>query len=72
MNRGIGHLGDFSPQQSKVFFLGEVSPGRYWFAQNWSVPMNPMNDVTRILNQIENGDPSRADELLLIVYDEMG
>ncbi len=30
-----------------------------------------MSDVTRILSQIESGDPSAADQLLPIVYDEL-
>lgn len=30
-----------------------------------------MSDVTRILSQIEGGDPSAADELLPLVYDEL-
>jgi RNA polymerase sigma factor (TIGR02999 family) len=30
-----------------------------------------MNDVTRILSQIESGDPSAADQLLPLVYDEL-
>jgi RNA polymerase sigma factor (TIGR02999 family) len=30
-----------------------------------------MTDVTRILSQIEDGDPSAADELLPLVYDEL-
>ena len=30
-----------------------------------------MSDVTRILSQIESGDPSAADELLPLVYDEL-
>jgi RNA polymerase sigma factor (TIGR02999 family) len=30
-----------------------------------------MNDVTRILSAIERGDPSAADQLLPIVYDEL-
>ena len=30
-----------------------------------------MSDVTRILTQIEHGDQSAADELLLLVYDEL-
>jgi RNA polymerase sigma factor (TIGR02999 family) len=33
--------------------------------------MIPMTDVTRILNQIENGDPSKADQLLPLVYEEL-
>lgn len=31
-----------------------------------------MSDVTRILSQIETGDPSAADQLLPLVYDELG
>jgi RNA polymerase sigma factor (TIGR02999 family) len=30
-----------------------------------------MTDVTRILNQIENGDPSATDQLLPLVYEEL-
>lgn len=30
-----------------------------------------MSDVTRILSQIESGDPSAADQLLTLVYDEL-
>src|SRR6266516_4675730 len=30
-----------------------------------------MNDVTRILNAIEQGDPQAADQLLPLVYDEL-
>jgi len=30
-----------------------------------------MSDVTRILQQIESGDPSAADQLLPLVYDEL-
>ena len=31
----------------------------------------PMSDVTQILSQIENGDPSATDQLLPLVYDEL-
>ena len=31
----------------------------------------PMSDVTRILSQIESGDPSAAEQLLPLVYDEL-
>jgi RNA polymerase sigma factor (TIGR02999 family) len=31
----------------------------------------PMTDVTQILSQIENGDPSAAEQLLPLVYDEL-
>ena len=30
-----------------------------------------MTDVTRILSEIEHGDPSAADQLLPLVYDEL-
>src|SRR5947207_4167504 len=30
-----------------------------------------MSDVTRILSQIEQGDPSAAEQLLPLVYDEL-
>ncbi|MHC4539978.1 MAG: ECF-type sigma factor, partial [Planctomycetota bacterium] len=30
-----------------------------------------MSDVTRILNEIEGGDPKAADELLPLVYEEL-
>ncbi len=30
-----------------------------------------MTDVTQILNQIESGDPSAAEQLLPLVYDEL-
>jgi hypothetical protein len=30
-----------------------------------------MNDVTRILSQIEQGDPQAAEQLLPLVYDEL-
>ncbi len=30
-----------------------------------------MNDVTHILSQIESGDPSAAEQLLPMVYDEL-
>src|SRR5262245_44496029 len=31
----------------------------------------PMSEVTRILSAIEQGDPSAAEELLPLVYDEL-
>ena len=30
-----------------------------------------MSDVTRILSQIESGDPAAADQLLPLVYEEL-
>jgi RNA polymerase sigma factor (TIGR02999 family) len=36
-----------------------------------SVGWPPMSDVTRILSQIEQGDPAAAEQLLPLVYDEL-
>jgi RNA polymerase sigma factor (sigma-70 family) len=33
--------------------------------------MTPMADVTRILSQIESGDPAAAEQLLPLIYDEL-
>jgi RNA polymerase sigma factor (TIGR02999 family) len=42
------------------------------FARSFSVRRGPsMSDVTRILSAIEQGDPHAAEQLLLIVYDEL-
>jgi RNA polymerase sigma factor (TIGR02999 family) len=35
------------------------------------LPVLPMNEVTRILSAIEHGDPSAAEQLLPLVYDEL-
>ncbi len=40
--------------------------GAFWIDHNW-----PMSDVTRILSQIESGDPSAAEQLLPLIYDEL-
>jgi RNA polymerase sigma factor (TIGR02999 family) len=39
---------------------------QFWFDHNWT-----MSDVTRILSQIESGDPSAAEQLLPLVYNEL-
>ena len=41
-----------------------------WYRQINSVS-DPMSDVTRILSQINDGDPSAAEQLLPLVYDEL-
>jgi hypothetical protein len=46
--------------------VGEDIPLR--FSSDW-VP--PMNEVTRVLSAIEQGDPHAADKLLPLVYDEL-
>jgi RNA polymerase sigma factor (TIGR02999 family) len=40
--------------------------GRYRLDHNWA-----MSDVTRLLSSIESGDPSAAEQLLPLVYDEL-
>jgi RNA polymerase sigma factor (TIGR02999 family) len=41
------------------------------WALAWHLKASPMNDVTQILGQIESGDPSAANQLLPLVYDEL-
>ena len=36
-----------------------------------SLKATPMSDVTRILSEIEQGDPSAAEQLLPLVYEEL-
>ena len=37
----------------------------------FSAARNPRSDVTRILSQIESGDPAAAEQLLPLVYNEL-
>src|SRR5262245_34520859 len=37
----------------------------------WTVILDRMSDVTQILSAIEQGDPSAAEQLLPLVYDEL-
>ena len=46
-----------------------VGPGRD--AGAWAETTPGMNEVTRILSEIEPGDPSAAERLLPLVYDEL-
>ena len=46
-----------------------VGPGRA--AGVWTETAPGMNEVTRILSEIEPGDPSAAERLLPLVYDEL-
>src|SRR5262249_32951250 len=39
--------------------------------RKFSLAVPPMSDVTRILSAIEQGDPSAAEQLLPLVYDEL-
>jgi RNA polymerase sigma factor (TIGR02999 family) len=36
-----------------------------------SLPVTPMNEVTRVLSALEQGDPSAAEQLLPLVYAEL-
>jgi hypothetical protein len=46
--------------------LGEDIPLHF---SSYGVP--PMNEVTRVLSAIEQGDPHAAEQLLPLVYDEL-
>src|SRR5262245_24855949 len=37
----------------------------------WSISLVGMSDVTRILSQLDAGDPAAVDQLLPLVYDEL-
>ena len=41
----------------------------FWRPRIWLVMLTGMTDVTRILSQIEQGDPQAAEQLLPLVYD---
>ncbi len=44
---------------------------RLWFHSIRSSTLNGMTDVTQILKQIDEGDPSAAEKLLPLVYEEL-
>ena len=45
--------------------------GRRRVASGWTGAASSMNEVTRILSAIEQGDPQAAEQLLPLVYDEL-
>src|SRR5437899_9266059 len=45
--------------------------GRGRPAETFALSVPPMSEVTRILSAIEQGDPSAADQLLPLVYDQL-
>ena len=51
--------------------VGALDPCAAEIAETWAAIISVMTDVTQILSQIEAGDPSAADQLLPIVYDEL-
>src|SRR5262245_6776319 len=44
---------------------------RCWLAYSAAVTLDLMSEVTRILSAIEQGDPSAAEQLLPLVYQEL-
>ena len=44
---------------------------RGYFLTSWALILQAMSEVTRILSAIEQGDPSAAEQLLPLVYDEL-
>jgi RNA polymerase sigma factor (TIGR02999 family) len=48
-----------------------LSPRTCWLTLPPGVIINPMGEVTQILNAIAGGDPSAASQLLPLVYDEL-
>src|SRR5215510_10626775 len=51
--------------------LAPVCSPPCWPVPSAAVIFDPMSDVTRILSAIEHGDPSAAEQLLPLVYDEL-
>ncbi len=51
---------------------GDVALGKAWRVRAWGpTRLYSMKDVTRILSAIEQGDPQAAEQLLLLVYQEL-
>src|SRR5262245_38493950 len=66
---------DELPPRSAVLVAQSVSPaGQRSYCYNHDhcrFPGTAMNEVTQILSQIESGDPSAAEQLLPLVYEEL-
>ena len=43
----------------------------FWRLYTWLAILMAMSDVTRILSQVEQGDPQAAEKLLSLVYNEL-
>src|SRR5262245_41631488 len=54
------------PTSASTVFRGPFLP-----ASCWGGILDRMSEVTRILSAIEQGDPSAAEQLLPLVYDEL-
>lgn len=62
----------------RLFNLSRFKVRRFPLSSVGNIPGNalgpeagPMTDVTRILSQIESGDPSAAEQLLPLIYDKL-
>jgi RNA polymerase sigma factor (TIGR02999 family) len=56
---------------AKVLDSALPAVGRRRFAETFALLVLPMSEVTRILSEIERGDPHAAEQLLPLVYDEL-
>ena len=65
----LGYSGD--PRTPAITKAPQHPP--YWRSPEklWIRKLKRMSDVTRILSQIESGDPAAAEQLLPLVYDEL-
>jgi hypothetical protein len=59
---GHGVPGFLTPRRARAALIPSSSPG---------LEVSPMNEVTRILNAAEQGDPHAASQLLPLVSDEL-
>jgi RNA polymerase sigma factor (TIGR02999 family) len=64
-------LGGLQGVQSSTFARGMGSVMAVAYRSPFFTARGPMSDVTRILSQIEAGDPQAAEKLLPLVYDEL-
>lgn len=72
MSLRIGLPGDAArvePKQEDPDSVEQLTRTRDWEFKNAMIGV--MSDVTHILSQIESGDPSAANQLLPLVYDEL-
>ncbi len=70
----LGTVSCHSPSQQVGVARGSaraVSCFKRWRWYDVCFPNQPMNDVTQILQQIETGDASAAEQLLPLVYEEL-
>ena len=71
-----GRLPSRQGRRPSLWTSGSLKTGRPYNGAGWILLSSdreppPMSDVTRILSQIESGDPSAAEQLLPLVYEEL-